>query len=230
MIPYRLSRAGMQPGYFFKAIQRGRIDQRQLAESAEIGTTLSRSDFLASLLYLAERLESALLNGQAIQVEGVGIFFVSLRGKASQHSAQARPKSEDLHISFKPDARLLKRLRRQARFERVEAANKMPTLALWRDVVSEQDMVYTPGGIGEIRGQRLSFYDLQSDPTEGVFFVGADGSETRVEVYAAATGRSLTFMIPADLAGPQKVELRRRVEGPEATLQTIAWRHELTPI
>lgn len=72
---------------------------------------------------------------------------------------------------------------------------------------SESNAVLTPGGIARITGEELKFDQSQAD--EGVFFVAADGTETRVEVIASLTEGQLMFQVPALARGEYSVAVRR---------------------
>jgi hypothetical protein len=54
--------------------------------------------------------------------------------------------------------------------------------------------VLTPGGIGQIVGEELKFNP--DNPQEGIFFVAADGTETKVQIIASRTEGKLVFSIP----------------------------------
>ena len=59
---------------------------------------------------------------------------------------------------------------------------------------------------------RLSRHRLKfeaADPQQGLFFLGTDGSTTRVAVVAKNTPRELIYLVPAELvAGQYRLELR----------------------
>jgi hypothetical protein len=67
--------------------------------------------------------------------------------------------------------------------------------------------VLTPGGIGQIVGEELKFNP--NNPQEGIFFVAADGTETKVQIIASRTEGKLVFSIPALPAGNYTLEVRR---------------------
>jgi hypothetical protein len=67
--------------------------------------------------------------------------------------------------------------------------------------------VLTPGGIGQIVGEELKFNP--NNPQEGIFFVAADGTETKVQIIASRTEGKLVFSIPTLPAGNYTLEVRR---------------------
>lgn len=65
----------------------------------------------------------------------------------------------------------------------------------------------TPGGMGQIVGHRLKFD--ASDENQGIFFVAADGTATRVTVVGRNMPADLMFMVPDGLtAGEYTLEVR----------------------
>ncbi len=61
--------------------------------------------------------------------------------------------------------------------------------------------------MGQVNGHRLKFD--QADPTQGVFFIAVDGSETRASLMVKNTARQLIFEAPAGLAaGDYTLEVR----------------------
>ena len=70
----------------------------------------------------------------------------------------------------------------------------------------ESNAALTPGGQGRLVGKLLKF-DLD-DPAQGIFFVAADGSETRVESVAWNGSSKHIFLVPALSAGEYELQVR----------------------
>jgi hypothetical protein len=76
----------------------------------------------------------------------------------------------------------------------------------------EHNGAITPGEMTQLVGRRLKF-----DPTDsqqGLFFIAADGPETRVDKVGRNKPAELIFGIPASLtAGSYKLEVRSTLTG-----------------
>lgn len=92
--------------------------------------------------------------------------------------------------------------------EKVDADQPKPELQLFRDVASDTTgETLTPGGVGELNGSRLKIDPTQTD--QGVFFMAANGAETRSDTYIRNKPANLIFMIPDSLAsGEYDIEVR----------------------
>jgi len=97
---------------------------------------------------------------------------------------------------------LMGKLMRECRVIKVDHSKRMPIIRQFRDIVSNKvNREITPGGMGQITGDALKFNLKNAE--EGVFFVHADGEETRVSMFANHTEKKLIFSIPKDLAAGQ---------------------------
>src|SRR5699024_8087504 len=83
-----------------------------------------------------------------------------------------------------------------------------PMVRYFKDFSSDTvNQTLTPGAPAEIRGS-----DLKVDPadtSQGVFFIAADGTETRAATIMRNMPSNLIFMVPGGLAaGEYEVEVR----------------------
>ncbi len=209
MIRYTLQDYMEQGKYWFRLLRAYTRTLDELAEQAEQASSLTRSDVYGVVGFLADRLRSALLNGEACQIAGIGTFSLAVGGTTESLAPHIQPDPAQIRVVFRPDAALLKQLRTRARFRRVARARPTPNLTVCRDAQTGRRDAYVPGGMLTLKGFRLDFEDAD-DLEEGVFFVAADGQETRATVYAQATARTVILQVPQTLSGPQRLLLRCR--------------------
>ena len=73
----------------------------------------------------------------------------------------------------------------------------------------ERNGLVTPGWEGRLIGRRLQFDP--ADPEQGIFYIAADGTPTRVEAVGWNKDRHLMFIVPALAAGDYGLEVRALV-------------------
>lgn len=97
--------------------------------------------------------------------------------------------------------------------EKVRATSARPLLDHFTDIASNtEDDTLTPGKPAEIRGSRLKVDT--GDPEQGIFFVGTDEAEYRVETIMHNMPSKLIFMVPGALpSGSYDVEVRALLYG-----------------
>jgi hypothetical protein len=101
----------------------------------------------------------------------------------------------------------LRRALRDAELEKRLVDKPKPQPLTFLDLASgRKNTVLTPGGDARLVGRNLRF--APGDPRQGVFFVAADGSETRVERVSWNAPSHLIFCIPDLAAGAYGLEVR----------------------
>lgn len=177
------------------------------------GTITSRASALAALEDYFATVESALLDGFKV-ITPMDIYAISIRGNFDGQTDGFTPGRHSTEAVVSPGPRLRRIIREKMHPQKQIATEVRPILLEFIDTNSgERDSVLTPGGLGQLAGHRLKF-DL-ADPGQGLFFIAADGSATRVEVIAKNTATELIFLIPVSLA-PGDYTLEARVLFSEA--------------
>src|SRR5699024_10854614 len=103
-----------------------------------------------------------------------------------------------VRFNMNPGERITEILR-TVEVEKVDANKPEPVLDLFRDLAT--DIAYdtlTPCNIGVIIGNMLKIDT--TDTNQGIFFIAADYTETKVTTIARNMPSSLIFMIPDTLA------------------------------
>ena len=96
-----------------------------------------------------------------------------------------------------------------AKVEKVTQATAAPALIQFTDVNTQNtNSILTPGGIAQVVGEELKFNP--ANVAEGIYFVAADGTATKVDVIASRTEGKLVFSIPSTLVtGSYTLEVRK---------------------
>ncbi len=173
---------------------------------------------------LSRRVAAHLSAGQVSELDDLVSFSVSTGEDLSGADATVSSAVE-IRVNAQPAATLINTVREQATLEKVYKAARQPLLTALYDVITGGENVYTAGNIVRLRGDDLKFDPNAND--EGVFFVGGDGSATRIASYAQAGSRELMFLVQPTLSGVQSVELRTRYE--TETLRAGRMQATITP-
>lgn len=177
-----------------------------IKEMLQRGTLLTETDITAVLNLYNTVIADRIADGRSVTTPVVNLR-PSIRGVFKDANDVFDSSRHTLRASATAGLQVIGALR-DARVEKTTSGLPGPSIAVYEDINSgTQDAVLTPGGIGKIVGEELKFDASQSD--EGIFFIGADGVDTRVAVIASATEGQLMFMVPALAAGDYTLEVRR---------------------
>jgi hypothetical protein len=173
----------------------------------ERGSTVGRADVASVLEDFFGAVESLLLDGWNVSTPGAN-YRVSVRGVFEGQGDSYDPSRHQITARASAGRRLRRTIPRHARVEKVVAARAIPIILEYVDVDSgETNETLTPGGQGRLVGKLVKFD--QDDPAQGIFFVAADGSETRVESLAWNGSHKHIFLVPATLsAGEYELQVR----------------------
>ncbi|MBN2590016.1 MAG: DUF4469 domain-containing protein, partial [Sedimentisphaerales bacterium] len=99
--------------------------------------------------------------------------------------------------------------------KRVDPAEKNPDVMLalnelCGDEAESKKNTYTPGKILKIVGNRLNYYLTQED--EGVFVTDENGVTRKIDEVATVQPKQIVCLMPNDLHGKLKLEIRRRTK------------------
>ena len=173
----------------------------------ERGTMVTETDARAVVMLYIDVIAKAVANGNNVNTPLVnlkpgimGVFANNLDSfDASRHTKRANLSS----------GTLLNELMAAASVEKITQPAPTPAILDYFDVASGvSGSLITPSGIGQITGEELKF-DPQN-PAEGIFFIAANGTETKVASLARRTEGLLMFSNPPALtAGTYTLEVRR---------------------
>lgn len=188
------------------------------------GCAVSRTDALSVLQHYFAMVETMLLEGYRIVTPGVN-YSISIKGNFDGKTDSFSAERHSIEAIVSPGARLRRAIRERAHAQKELAVQARPELLEYIDWNSgRRDSSLTPGGLGQIVGQRLKFDPAQ--PEQGIFFVAAGGKTYQAGVISKNTSAELTFLVPTTLPpGDYTLEVRAALsQGPlrsgslEATL------------
>lgn len=147
------------------------------------------------------------LDGHRV-VTPFGVVGVSVKGNFVRQTDSFDGSRHSIEPTLTPGVELRRMVHEKAQVQQEEASTRLPNPIEYRDLPSgEFDSTLTPGRVAEINGYRLKFDE--ADPTQGIFFIAADGSASRASLMVKNSPRQLLFEAPAGLAsGEYTVEVR----------------------
>lgn len=173
----------------------------------ERGSTVTKADILSVLEDFERALEGLLLEGVNVNLPFAN-FSSSIKGVFDSASDSFDATRHQVVPVVNPGRELRAVYRQGVSVQKQETVAVAPSLIDFIDLnTNERNSVLTPGGLGQISGNRLKFDP--SDEQQGIFFVAADGTQTRVSVVGQNKPSTLIFLIPPELAsGEYRLEVR----------------------
>ncbi len=168
-----------------------------IARMIERGSTTTEADVLAVLQDYHAAIESLVLEGFKVLTPGAN-YGVSMKGVFDGREDNFDRSRHQVEANVSPGAQFRRTIRDRARVQRAEATKPSPSPLTYVDLnTAETNSLVTPGGMGRLSGYRLKFD--ADDPTQGLFFVAADHSETHVAVVGQNLPAELMFLVPTGL-------------------------------
>lgn len=173
---------------------------------------ITREVAAASVRLYHQTIYAYLLDGQKV-VTPFGMVGVSVKGTFERQTDSFDHTRHSIEPTLTPGSELRRIIRDKSQAQQQEANSKLPNPIEYLDLASSQyDSLITPGRVAQLNGYRLKFDE--ADPAQGLFFIGADGSESRSSLIAKNTPRQLIFETPAGLApGAYSLEIRSMTGG-----------------
>jgi len=180
----------------------GDVTQRMV----DRGSTVVKADILSVLEDYYSAIEIMVLEGQAVNTP-LAHFKTTVKGVFDGPTDAFDPQRHQIEGIVSPGKRFRAAVRDKARVEKTEAGRPSPMLLEFIDLnTGEKNGVLTSGGLGHISGHRLKFE--MADAAQGVFFIAADGTESRVAVMAMNKPGQLIFSTPTLTAGEYTLAVR----------------------
>jgi len=172
----------------------------------ERGSTVVRPDILSVLDDFYSAVEQELLVGNFVNTPGCN-YRVSIKGVFNGRTDTFDAARHQIKASAVIGQRIRQCIASQGGAEKVSVIKPAPILDEYFDInTAERNSVLTPLGMGELRGQNLKF-DM-ADANQGIFFVAADNTETRVTIAGRIMPTHLMFLIPELPAGEYTLLVR----------------------
>lgn len=98
------------------------VTKKQLARIMSRGSTFSVGECEGLITDIAEFVTDQLLQGNAVQLDGLGTLKLKVSGKAKDRKEDVTSQGATIHVVFEPDADMEARLNAEKQFQFVEKA------------------------------------------------------------------------------------------------------------
>jgi len=186
------------------------------------GSTVGAADILSVIHEFHTAIVSLLQMGNSITTP-LANYKPGINGLFDDPDDRFDRARHKLKVNITPGMMVINALD-QVPVEKIEPANQEPGITSFHDNLSKTSETITPGGIGIIKGYRLSLDQNNTD--EGIWFHNG-ASSARVENIATNRPGELVFMNPTNLSkGKYHIEVRNRSKGAKE-LRTFLFKPEL---
>jgi len=170
------------------------------------GSSVCRSDVLGVLEDYFMTLENMLLEGWTILTPSAN-YRLTIQGVFGGRLDDFDPARHRLMARITAGARLRRAIRQPPAVTRQIEPQPLPIVVDYLDVgTGAVHSTLTPGGQGLVTGKLLKFD--AADAAQGIFFVAADGTATRVQSVAWNGERKHIFLVPALTPGEYELQVR----------------------
>ena len=182
------------------------------------GSTITEADIKAVLKVFFEVVSDEITEGNNVNLP-IANFRPGIGGVFSNATDSFDPSRHVKKASVSVGLLLNEKLQFAA-VEKTTQPTPGPALVQFTDVNSQNtNSILTPGGIGQLVGEELKFNP--DNIVEGIYFVAADGTSTKVDIMASRTEGKLVFSIPPVLiVGSYTLEVRKGYGTTGATLRS----------
>lgn len=171
------------------------------------GSTVTEADVKAVLSVFFDVVCDEVTDGNNVNLPLVN-FKPGITGVFTNVSDSFDPSRHTKKANITSGTMLVKRMS-ESKVEKITQPTPAPSLIEFTDVNSgNTNSILTPGGIGQIMGEELKFNPDNVD--EGIYFIAADNTPTKVMVIANRTEGKLVFIIPTTLTtGTYRLDVKK---------------------
>lgn len=195
-----------------------RFSYDDFLDHAANSTLLSKTDCIAVLDCAARWLEISAAKGREADLGPLGRSRLGMKGKFDCVPERLKDSDIEMSVGWILPNSLKQSVAKAADGidkKRVQPDDKKPLVdlalnELWRGEPESKQNTYTPGKILKIVGNRLNYYLTHDD--EGVFVTDESGSTRKIEDVSTVQPRQIVCLMPSDLHGRLKLEVRRRTK------------------
>ncbi|NJK95838.1 MAG: DUF4469 domain-containing protein [Bacteroidales bacterium] len=191
------------------------------------GSTVTKAEALSVLEEYGLALEDILKGGNNVNTKLFSIY-PSIAGVFNGQSDGFDKSRHAVRLNITSGSRLNKIIG-SIQVQRVELTSPAPVLQKFTNLRTKTiNESFTPGQIASIAGLMLKFDE--ADPLQGIFFIAADSTETRVSNVSKNKPSELLFFVPDSLTtGTYQVEVRSILHG-RKTLSVGRLLNNLVPV
>ena len=118
LIKYKgFNREAQRVHYFPRWTSRGTVTKKALAKVMARSSTFSVGEVEGIMTDFAQYITDALLDGQTVEIDGLGKFRLSVSGKAQAEAKDVTAEGVEVGVVFVPDKEMRERLRTESEFQ-----------------------------------------------------------------------------------------------------------------
>lgn len=213
----------------FRALVEGQVSRTSgdiIETMVQRGSTITKPDILSVIESYQAVIADFLSDGDSINTP---LFqtSASISGVFASQYADFNPSVHEVNINLNLGSRIAE-LAEELTVKRVSASVVRPAVRYFKDFSSGAvNQTLTPGNPAEIRGGNLKVDP--ADTSQGIFFIAADGTETKVTTIMRNMPSNLIFMVPGGLAaGEYEVEVRMKPKDNDTDIRSGRLNDKLT--
>lgn len=170
------------------------------------GSTVTKAEALSVIEEFSYAVVQAVASGQNVNTELFKVY-PSISGVFNDQNDGFDKSRHSIRLSLNAGHRLAEAVA-NIELRKVEVAMAQPVIQQFTDLKTKAvNETFSPGQIASIKGSLLKFDE--ADETQGIFFIAADGTETRVQNMVKNKPSELLFFVPESLSsGSFQIEIR----------------------
>jgi hypothetical protein len=181
--------------YWIRFMPRNTAGRKDIA--ADIARThphFNEADILTILQAHDEAVQTRLVNGEQVTMEGSFSYFLSFTGRLDSADDPLPPLDDCLHVSVRVSQAFLDTLRRDGQAERLPEEKKLPLISSAQDSLLKLKDVLNPDGALLLTGDNLAFD--QTAPDAGQCVIAGTQSGSIVQTRLLRVEQSEILLMP----------------------------------
>jgi hypothetical protein len=169
------------------------------------GSTVTKAEALSVIEEFSYAVVDSLAKGNNVNTELFKVY-PSISGVFADKSDGFDASRHAIRLNLNAGPRLKEALA-SIQLRKVEVMAIQPVIQQFADLKSKLvNESFSPGQIASLKGSMLKFDE--ADPNQGIYFIGEDGTATKVTQVAKNKPSELLFFTPEGLTGSYQVEVR----------------------
>jgi hypothetical protein len=181
--------------YWIRFMPRNTAGRKDIAaDIARTHPNFNEADILTILQAHDEAVQTRLVNGEQVTMEGSFSYFLSFTGRLDSADDPLPPLDDCLHVSVRVSQAFLDTLRRDGQAERLPEEKKLPLISSAQDSLLKLKDVLNPDGALLLTGDNLAFD--QTAPDAGRCVIAGTQSGSTVQTRLLRVEQSEILLMP----------------------------------
>jgi hypothetical protein len=181
--------------YWIRFMPRNTAGRKDIAaDIARTHPNFNEADILTILQAHDEAVQTRLVNGEQVTMEGSFSYFLSFTGRLDSADDPLPPLDDCLHVSVRVSQAFLDTLRRDGQAERLPEEKKLPLISSAQDSLLKLKDVLNPDGALLLTGDNLAFD--QTRPDAGRCVIAGTQSGSTVQTRLLRVEQSEILLMP----------------------------------